>query len=261
MPEEIIDCHIHPPLADGTITTWFGGRAGVESPEAFVEHLRAAGVTRACGACIGPLPGDSFQPVAELNRAALSFRDRFGDFYIPAVQLDLRFGQESCRELEHYYHNEGVRWVGELCLYQAGGEKDYVGKEAFAVYALAQKLGLPINFHCNQLDLIDKMCPQFPKVNFVLAHPTSSRERIAERLEAVSRHPNLYLDLSGSGLQRFGLLRHAIDTVGQEKLLFGSDFPICGAAGYVADVRAENLPDLQRRLVFAENFKRLTGLS
>ncbi|MCK4276270.1 MAG: amidohydrolase [Phycisphaerae bacterium] len=260
MNEEIIDSHIHPPLADGTISTWFPGRASVVSGEDFVAHLKQAGVKRACGACIGPMPGDSFAPIAEANRSALTFRDRFGDFYIPAVQLDLRLGQESCGELDHYYHNEGVRWIGELVLYQAGGEDDYTSKGAFEVYALAQQLGMPVNFHCNKLHLIPQMCEGFDRLNFVLAHPKSDKAQFLQRLELVRKYPNLYMDLSGSGLQRYGLLRHAIDTAGEHKFLFGSDFPICGAAGFVADVRSEQLTPRQQELVFAGNFKRLTGL-
>jgi len=260
MSEQIIDCHIHPPLEDGSSLAWFE-QSRVESAERFVQYLRDAGVTQACGACCGQSVDSGPERTEQINRQMLAFRDKFPDFYIPAVQLDLRYPQESCRELEHYCRNEGVRWVGELVPYQYGGYDLYTTDGAFEIYRLAQELSVPINFHCNDLSQIERMCEAFPGCTFVLAHPTNRKDEFLRRIGLVAKYPNLYLDLSGAGLDRFGLLREAIRQAGAEKLLFGSDLPVCHPAGFIADLRAEGLSDEERRLILADNFKRLIGLT
>ena len=68
------------------------------------------------------------------------------------------------------------------------------------------------------------------------------------------------MDLSGSGVMRWELIRHGIAEAGQEKFLMGTDFPICNPAMYVGCVLFEPLTDPQRAAVLGGNFKRLTGI-
>ena len=115
-----------------------------------------------------------------------------------------------------------------------------------------------MDFHCGEPELIDRLCRTFPKLNLVLAHPEASREPFMARLELMQKYPNLHLDLSGSGVMRWELIRKAIETVGADKILFGTDFPICNPAMYVHCVLSEPISDKERRAIFSGNFKRLT---
>jgi len=255
IPCEIIDCHIHPPLTLEHDTSWF---SPFESPEAFVETLKAVGISRACGTVVTRSQVESFDQVVAMNRSALAFRGMFPDFYIPGIHVDPRYPSESCRELEHYHNEEGVRWIGELVGYMMGYEEDYMPRQAFPIYELAGEMNVPVNFHCGELETIARMCRTFPKVAFVLAHPRASRNEFEKRLELVVRYPNLYLDLSGSGIMRWGMIRYGIDRAGKEKFLIGTDAPICNPAHHVACVLAESLSDTEREAVLGGNFRRLT---
>lgn len=257
IPCEIIDCHIHPAASAGELLAWFEPPVSLE---AFVEGLRACGITRACGTCFVETDAPGFARTALSNKAALAFRDRFPEFYLPAIQVDPRYPEDSCRELEQYHAREGVRWVGELAGYFVGYGDAYLPQGASAVYALAQELGTPVNIHCSDVGMVARLCEAFPRLAFVLAHPGSSKDVFLARLDVVARYANLHMDFSGTGITRWGMLRHAVDQAGVEKFLFGTDFPICTPASFVSCVLSENLTDTEREAIFAGNFKRLTHL-
>ena len=55
------------------------------------------------------------------------------------------------------------------------------------------------------------------------------------------------------------MLRYAVDQCGSEKILFGSDFPICSPGMNIGGVFAEHMTDAELKNVFADNFLRLIG--
>ena len=119
---------------------------------------------------------------------------------------------------------------------------------------------MPVNIHCADLAVVENVVKNFPKLNVVLAHPDDAASFLA-RSELVGRYRNLYLDISGTGLFRWGMLKYCVKNLGAEKILFGTDFPICNPDMYVAGVLAEELSDEENHLVFAGNFLRLTGIT
>ena len=73
------------------------------------------------------------------------------------------------------------------------------------------------------------------------------------------KFPNLLLDISGTGLFRYGLLASCAKTVGSERILFGTDYPMWTPAEEIEKVLALGLSDSDNRKVFSENFERLFG--
>ena len=80
------------------------------------------------------------------------------------------------------------------------------------------------------------------------------------RLEGFPGERYAFMDISGNGFQRYGMLRWAIDCCGKEKILFGTDYPINSPGMYVQGVLYERLTEDERRAVFSGNFRRLTGM-
>jgi hypothetical protein len=200
----------------------------------------------------------TFDDIKTLNREALEIRRRYPDFFIPGIHVLPSFPEESCREIEELYRKENVRWIGELVAYWMN-YNSYLGDGMFKIYDLVQNLGLPINIHPADFAEMKTICENFPKLKLVIAHPTDSAS-MRERFEFIKRYPNAHLDLSGTGLFRWGMLRQGIDIAGKEKILFGSDFPICNPAMYVQGVLFEHLNDSEFEAVFSGNFKRLLAL-
>jgi hypothetical protein len=66
-----------------------------------------------------------------------------------------------------------------------------------------------------------RLAARHPGVDFILAHIGGGGDW-AHSLPAVAPLPNVYLDLSGSGVDR-GMLDQALDAVSAERLLWGCD--------------------------------------
>jgi predicted TIM-barrel fold metal-dependent hydrolase len=251
---EIIDAHIHAAPSAEWSSCWY---RPFESAEADVADLRAAGVTRACGAAIKRTKTPDLAHMKACNEAGLEFHRLFPDFYIPAMQVHPHYPEESCREMERLHRDHGVRWIGELVGYMHGYGEEFASKGAFKIYDLAQQLGMVVSIHCQDLAIIAKACKAFPDLPFVLAHFMNDKESFLPRAQLTADLPNLHMDTSGSGVHRWGSLEYGVRKAGARKFLFGSDFPINAPATYVACVLREHISDDDRRAIFSGNFKRL----
>ncbi len=106
------------------------------------------------------------------------------------------------------------------------------------VAALAANLQLPILHHVWQhrtrewpsqeisdgADLA-RLAERHPKASFILAHIGGGGDYM-HTFAAVRDVPNIYPDLSGSGVDR-GMLDAAVDALGADRLLWGSDLTMC----------------------------------
>jgi L-fuconolactonase len=125
---------------------------------------------------------------------------------------------------------------------------------------------------------------RLPQLGFVVDHLAKPRiregvtEPWAGRLGALARHPNVSCKVSGlvteadwaswTPTQLAPYVRHAVEAFGPERLLFGSDWPVCLlAAGYAEVVAAAEealeragLDAAEREAVFGANARRIYRL-
>jgi predicted TIM-barrel fold metal-dependent hydrolase len=254
---EIIDCHIHPFIDSRNYIYWFYPENSFDD---IVSVSKRAGISKACGSVVRKMETPSWDDIKSLNDEALTLRDKYSDFYIPGIHVHPSYPQESCRALEELVKNEGVRWIGELVGYMMGFD-NYAAPEFDDIWSLAQDLEVPANIHPHELSQIDDICTRFPELKVVIAHPTNGKATFLERVELVAKHKNLHLDISGSGIIRWQMVRKGIDVAGKGKILFGTDVPISNPAVYVEGVKFENLTEGEFKAVFQDNFLNITGLS
>ncbi len=127
------------------------------------------------------------------------------------------------------------------------------------IFTLAQELGMVVSAHPTDDEDMDRFARAFPRLNIIFAHPGNFDvcRRNAERLAAFD---NVYLDICGTGLFRYGMLKFLVERTGEGKLLFGTDYPICNPLMQVGGVQYENITDKQREAIFSGNAKRLLAL-
>lgn len=103
---------------------------------------------------------------------------------------------------------------------------------------LAAERGLPVLHHIWQhrrrewpsqeisdgADLA-RLAARHPRTTFILAHIGGGGDW-AHTFPAIADHPNIYPDISGSGVDR-GMLDAAYATVGARRLLWGADITLC----------------------------------
>ena len=124
----------------------------------------------------------------------------------------------------------------------------------------AKKYNMIVNFHSQKDDEMDEMVKKHKEVIFVAAHPGEYRE-FMRHIERLKYSENYYLDLSGYGLFRYGMLRKAIDAFGADRILFGSDFPTCNPGMYIGGVLNDNLiTDTEKEKILSLNAKKLLNL-
>lgn len=165
--------------------------------------------------------------------------------------------RESCDEIA-YMHDRGVRLIGELVPYMHGWE-GLPERNWEEILDVAQQYQMVCSFHTPFAWYTKEMIKRHPGMIFVAAHP-GDRQRLAEHIELLKSCPNLYLDLSGTGLHRFGMLKLLVERAGAEKILFGTDYPICNPRMYVQAVYGEEIGDEERQMIFWRNAARILGM-
>ena len=254
---EIIDFHTHPFYdADSYFCIY---KESVDADvNTFITDMKSAGISRFCGSVIRKMrEGESFEILKKLNRDAIKLRDIYGEKYIPGIHVHPDFVRESAEEIE-FAANNGVKLIGELVPYMHGW-KDYSCKGFSDILDVAEKFGMVVSLHVGDHDQMKKMASEHPNVKFVIAHP-GEKDRVLKHIEIMQKCENTYLDLSGGGLFRYGLVRYLCDKVGAERILFGTDYPLGNLQMYVAAIMGERLSDCERELIFADNAKRLLNI-
>lgn len=105
---------------------------------------------------------------------------------------------------------------------------------------------------------------RFPGARVILAHLGYSRGQQADlQVRAVqeSRHGNLWIDTSSARSLFPGLIEWAVNELGAERLLFGSDTPLYHVATQRARIDAAAISDAAKRLILRENAVQLFALS
>jgi predicted TIM-barrel fold metal-dependent hydrolase len=146
-------------------------------------------------------------------------------------------------------------WMGELCGYVTGFSYETPGFAA--AINLATDLGMVVQIHNDLPEDMARLCVEHPNTTFVLAHLGDSPEEIEERIHLAVRFPNLYLDISGHGYQRMGVLELAVHEAGADRVLFGSDFTVNDPAGVIARIQMADFDTETKNRLLGGNTNRL----
>lgn len=127
----------------------------------------------------------------------------------------------------------------------------------------------------HQLEPTLRVLTEFPRLRAVIDHlakPFIASGRLApwdELMQRVSEHRNVYCKLSGmiteadhtrwAAADLFPFIRHALTCFGAERLMFGSDWPVCTLAGSYAQVVTALEENLDRLALGTEARERVFG--
>lgn len=247
----IIDAHMHPYLAADRD---FPFSVPADYDELFAEQRRA-GIQISCGAFNILNDGSDFAVIRECNRRVLEVHKNYSSRFLPGVNIHPFFPEESCAEIQKFYDMH-FRWVGEIASYVMG-YKEYATEGMFKILELVQSLDMVLNYHPFSLEDTCNLAKNFPHLKIVVAHPDNCG--IIASYQAAEKYPNIYFDLSGRGLFRWGMLKKGVEMLGPDRFLFGTDFPVLSAGMNTAGVLFEHISESDRRMIFRENFLALTG--
>jgi len=126
------------------------------------------------------------------------------------------------------------------------------------LYDAAAELGVPVLFHCGPVGYplksrysrpseIESVAADYPDLRIVLGHTSYGRSWFEEALDVAELKPNLLVEVSGLLAYASGeallrrLARRMIDTLGPDRLLYGSDrcgFPGAAPAAWLSTWRS-----------------------
>lgn len=243
---------------------------GVEIDE-MLKRMDAAGIERGflIAAKCGPLghPACFHMPLEVVNKAIAQHPDRFFGLY----GVDPTQGMRAVRELEH-----AVRDLGYIGAHGYPHWFELAPDHArwYPIYAKCCELDVPIQLQIGQSMVyaadypirsvarpitLDGVCCDFPELKMVGIHvgiPWAD-----EAVAMAWKHRNLYLgsDAHSPAYWPQSFTRF-IDSYGQDKVIFGTDFPVLGFERTRAEIEALGLRPGPKRKLLRDNVIRLYKL-
>ena len=170
--------------------------------------------------------------------------------------------KESILEVERAT-KKGVKLVGELVPdLQRWQAYPFSSKELEPILEAIDHYKMVVSIHTSEEMLcdIDYIAKRYPNTTFVGAHICDGTQ-LEGHIKLLKENENYYVDLSGGGIYRHGVLRHVIDECGDNRILFGSDYPICNIAMYINGVSKDFLiTEEEKQKVLYDNAKKLLGI-
>jgi predicted TIM-barrel fold metal-dependent hydrolase len=197
------------------------------------------------------------------------------DVLIPFASIDPHKGRAGVREARRLVEDFGVRGFKFHPSIQGFSPDDRL---AFPLYEVIQELGAIALFHTGQTGigagvrggggirlkysnpmLVDDVAVDFPNLRIILAHPSFPWQD--EALAVATHKEHVYIDLSGWSPKYFPpqLVRYA-NSLLQDKMLFGSDYPVITPDRWLADFEKLEIKPAVRPKILKTNAARLLNL-
>jgi predicted TIM-barrel fold metal-dependent hydrolase len=197
------------------------------------------------------------------------------DVLIPFASIDPFRGRAGVRQARRLVEEYGVRGFKFHPNLQGFFPDDRI---AYGLYEVIEELGAIALFHTGQTGIgaglpggggirlkysdpmrVDDVAVDFPEMKIILAHPSFPWQD--EALSVATHKPTVHIDLSGWSPKYFPpqLVRYA-NSLLQDKVLFGSDYPVISPDRWLADFAALPMKDEVRPKILKDNAARLLGL-
>lgn len=247
---EIIDFHTHPFLDENDSICIYK-----RTTKTMPDDLSLIGIDRFCGSVI-TYRSSGIGNTRISNATALKLREKYGNRYIPGFMVHPNYPEESIEELKKAKAN-GIRLIGELVPYAYKWQYDSEG--FYTILDYTDNTDFIYSMHTTDIEVMRKIAKEHKATRFVFAHPGEA-SRVEEHISVMLECDNVYLDISGTGLFRYGMLKHLVTKVGADRIIFGSDYPICNPNMYIAGVAFEQISDNEKEMIFSKNAKTLLGI-
>jgi predicted TIM-barrel fold metal-dependent hydrolase len=254
----IVDIHVHPPGSDQPHEQFI---AAVEN---MLDAGRRAGIDRQV--FVGDTDAAGNERVRELV-------DTYPDQIIGFAR-GIRTDPNSPATIAKYVVEHGFKGV------KLHNEQDLpldALLASYPIYAKAAELGIPVlihGFHEEEglpadlhadlaggashfpVRLMGELGKRYPDTTFIFAHAGMMWDKA---FQAAQPYPNVCLDMSGFDPER-GIVEKAVETLGAERVLFGSDAPGRIYAAQLAKVLYADISEADKELVLGGNAARLLDL-
>jgi predicted TIM-barrel fold metal-dependent hydrolase len=121
---------------------------------------------------------------------------------------------------------------------------------------LTQEARNIIGDHTFPIRIVAELGKRYPYTKFIFAHMGGIWTKA---FQAAKLYPNLYFDTSGFDPE-MGIVESAVEALGPERVLFGSDAPGRSYIAQLAKVQYADITEKDKRLILGENAARILRL-
>ncbi len=201
---------------------------------------------------------------------------RYPDVFIGFASVDPWKGKVAIAELERAVKTLGLRGLKLHPIAQAFYLND---RRFYPLWETCSALKIPLLVHtgttgvgagvpggdglklkyAQPIPYIDDVAADFPELTIIGAHPSWPWQE--EMLALAVHKTNVYIDLSGWSPKYFSpsLVRYS-NTLLQDRVLFGSDYPFLTPERWISDFEQAGFKPEVRQKILSENAKRLLKL-
>jgi predicted TIM-barrel fold metal-dependent hydrolase len=207
----------------------------------------------------------------EENRYFSKINDMSGGRILPfgSVPLDTKDVEGYVR----YFSENNFFGIGEIGYYSDGLTDEHL-EYLFDIMKSARKHKLPVCLHVNEPvghQYPGKYDPEFPRLNglfeeysdveIILAHWGGGLLFYELMPEVEKTFKNFYYDTAASPyLYKNEIYKIAVDIIGSEKILFGSDYPLLKFSRYIDTVNNTDLAEKDKKNILGDSAARLFRL-
>lgn len=260
MDFEIIDFHVHPFITPDENVCRFP--SSDMDKDFTLNIMKRNGVSKFCGSVISRKPSTIetvWEKFSVCNEHALELFDYYNGSYVAGCLVH-PCNVDGSKKYIDLFSGKGLNLVGEIVPWSSHMQNSYNSAEMLEILDYASTKGMILSAHPTSPDDMDLLCENLPNLTIVGAHPGEG-EQLERHILRAKKYKNYYLDLSGTGIFRYRTTRKIVDEIGAEKVIFGTDYPICSLQIYIDGVmRDELLSDDEKRLILSGNAKRLLKL-
>lgn len=221
-----------------------------------IERMNEAGVDAAAVMTIADLPGINPEALELIAKACNEFPRRLYGF----IRLHPWYRQESLSLLSRAVGELGFRG---LKLHPVSSLAHPSGEDTIALIRRAGELGVPTLFHCGDEPMttplsIEPAAAACPDSVVILGH-MGGYFHVDEALEVAERQSNIVLETSATPYPE--KIKEAVERIGAERVVFGSDGPVSSPVLEREKVMIAGLSAEETSLVLGGNAVRLLGLA
>lgn len=186
---------------------------------------------------------------------------KYSDRILPIVFVNPYDGQEAVNNIYHYVQEEGFKGIKLHPLQHA-----FVADDEFVdpIMKAAEDLNIPVFIHCGHPPYslpwsIALLAERFPKVKVVMIHMGHGHGvYIDASMKMAKRYPNLYLEMSGMPMN--SKIKEAYETIGKDRIMFGTDAPFHHPTIEMQKVITSGLNEKEMEDVFYNNAAKLMNI-
>ncbi len=169
-----------------------------------------------------------------------------------------RYGQRAVEQLERYVTDHA--FCG-LKIYSVPPLLTIDDSYMIPILEKAAELKIPVLAHSTGAEC-ESLARQVPESILINAHTGCCPQAHGDwhrSIAAAKKFSNIYLDTASSSFDN-GMIEFAVEQVGADRILFGSDTPLLDPILQIAKVRESDLTDEQKDSIFHGNIERLLRL-